>query len=219
MTRHRLSGNLKVFVKFCGFTRPEDIEKVLKLPVSSVGFIFYEKSKRYVTPLQAKEMSLMLEGTGILKTGVFVNVHPGKIMETAEIAGLDMVQVYDSETARLLSGRIPVIECVRIGGPGRAHLPEPLPGGMVLFDTYSAEFYGGTGKTFDSNVLLNYSFRDRMIIAGGLNEFNITGIIKDIKPGGVDISSGIEISEGIKSGEKMTRIMQLITEAENDGIA
>lgn len=208
-----------MFVKFCGFTRPEDIEKVMRLPVSSVGFIFYEKSKRYVTPLQAKEMSLMLDGTGILKTGVFVNTHSVSIMEIAAIADLDMVQVYDGETARSLAGRIPVIECVRVGGPTGLTLPEPLPGSMVLFDTYSAELYGGTGKTFDRDMIRSYDFRDRMIVAGGLNENNITEIIKDMKPGGVDISSGIEVSEGIKSGKKMTRIMYLIMEAVNDSVA
>lgn len=208
-----------MFVKLCGFTRPEDIEKIMGLPVSSVGFIFYRNSKRYVTPFKARQMSFMLNGTGIMKTGVFVDCSPESIMETVLAARLDMVQVYDGETARSLAGRMPVIECVRIGNPEGLSLPEPLPGGRVLFDTYSAELYGGTGKTFDSTLIRNYKFRDRMIIAGGLNESNISEIIKDIKPGGVDISSGIEISDGIKSGEKISRIMQLIMEAENDSIA
>jgi len=208
-----------MFIKLCGFTRPEDIEKVMDHPVSSVGFIFYKKSKRYVSPEQAKSMSLMLERSPIRKAGVFVDSSPETIMETVMSARLDMVQVYDSGTARALAGRIPVIECVRIGNPEGLFLPEPLPGGVVLFDTYSRELYGGTGKTFDSSIIKNYPFRDRMIIAGGLNESNISEIIRDIRPGGVDISSGIEVSEGIKSGEKISRIMKLIMEAENDNIS
>jgi phosphoribosylanthranilate isomerase len=208
-----------MFVKFCGFTRPEDIEKVMGLPLSSVGFIFYKKSKRYVDPQQAGIMSRMLEKTGIKKTGVFVDSTPESIMETVETAGLDMVQVYDAETVLSLSGKIPVIQAIRIGGERETALPPPLPGVRVLFDTYSAGQYGGTGKTFDRSLIQNYPFRDRMIIAGGLNENNISEIIKDIKPGGVDISSGIEISDGIKSGKKISRIMKLIMEAENDSIA
>ena len=208
-----------MFVKLCGFTRPEDIKKIIGLPVSSVGFIFYKKSKRYVNPEQAARMSRMLEKSPIKKTGVFVNSSPESIMDTVLSARLDMVQVYDSRTALALSGRIPVIQVVRLGGANGISLPEPLPGVRVLFDTYSAEQYGGTGKTFDNRLLKNYPFRDRMIIAGGLNESNISKIIKDMKPGGVDISSGIEVSEGIKSGEKISRIIQLIMEAENDNIA
>lgn len=208
-----------MFVKLCGFTRPEDIEKVIGLPVSSVGFIFYKKSKRYVTPEQAGKMSRMLERSPIKKTGVFVDSSPELIMDTVHSASLDMVQVYDSRTVLALSGRLPVIQGVRLGGPGEISLPEPLPGVRVLFDAYSSEKYGGTGKTFDSSLLKNYPFRERMIIAGGLNEDNILKIIKDMKPGGVDISSGIEESEGIKSGEKITRILKLIMEAENDCIA
>jgi len=205
-----------MFIKLCGFTRPEDIEKVKNLPISSVGFIFYKKSKRYVTPEHAGELARILEGTGIKTTGVFVDDDPETVMEIVRSAGLDMAQVYDANTASILSPKIPVIQCVRIGGPEQLSLPEPVSGGMVLFDTYSAENYGGTGKSFNRGLVKSYTHRERMIVAGGLNEKNITEIIRDLRPGGVDISSGIETSEGIKSGEKIFKIMQLIKEAEND---
>jgi len=205
-----------MFVKLCGFTRIEDIKKVKDLPVSAVGFIFYKNSRRYVSPDMAAEMALLLEGSDILKTGIFVDDEPESIMSIVNHAGLDMIQVYNSNTANELSSKIPVITCARVGGPDHKALPEPQHGGMILFDTYSPEFHGGTGKSFNLNLIKDYPFRDRMIIAGGINENNIKKIIKQLRPGGIDISSGIEISPGLKCEDKISKIMRLIQEAEND---
>ena len=205
-----------MFIKLCGFTRTEDVEFVKDLPISSVGFIFYKNSRRYVTPELAAEMTHKLKGSGIKTAGVFVDDDPESIMRIVEHAGLHMVQVYNSNTANELASVIPVISCVRVGGPEQHSLPEPHPGGMVLFDTYSAEAHGGTGKSFNHDLIKTYPFKDRMIIAGGINENNVKNIITEIEPGGLDISSGIEISEGIKSAEKILRIMNAIEEAKND---
>jgi len=205
-----------MFVKLCGFTRSEDIEFVKTLPVSAVGFIFYKKSKRYVTPEQAKKMTSLLQGTGIKSTGVFVDDDSHSVMKIVKSAGLDMVQVYNNNTADELSQFIPVINSIRIGGPGQLSLPEPHPGGMVLFDTFSSDAHGGTGKSFNHGLIMNYHSKEKMIIAGGINENNIRDIIREVHPGGIDISSGIEISDGIKSENKILKIIKAIEEAEND---
>jgi phosphoribosylanthranilate isomerase len=205
-----------MFIKLCGFTRIEDIEFVKNLPISAVGFIFYKNSRRYVTPGQAAEMALILKGSGIKTTGVFVDDDPESIMRIVESAGLQIVQVYNSNTANELAPVIPVISCIRVGGPEQHTLPEPHSGGMVLFDTYSVDAHGGTGKSFNHDLIRAYPFRDRMIIAGGINENNIKNIIRELQPGGLDLSSGIEISQGIKSAEKILRIMDAIEGAKND---
>ncbi|HNX24914.1 MAG TPA: phosphoribosylanthranilate isomerase [Spirochaetota bacterium] len=205
-----------MFVKLCGFTRIEDIEFVKNFPVSSVGFIFYKNSRRYVSPHQACEMTSLLKGSGIKATGVFVDDKADSILKIVESANLDMVQVYNSNTANELSPFIPVISCIRVGGPEQRTLPEPHNGGMILFDTYSALSHGGTGKNFNHDLIREYPYREKMIIAGGVNEFNVKNIIRELRPGGIDISSGIEISEGIKSSEKILKIMQAIAEVKND---
>ncbi len=205
-----------MFVKLCGFTNPYDIEIIQSLPIASVGFIFYKKSKRYVKPNHAKKMSSMLNGSNIKSTGVFVDDDPVSIMKIVEEVNLDMIQVYDKKTAHQLASTIPVIECVRIGSQDKGELPIPHPGGFVLFDTYSAVSYGGTGKCFNHDLIRDYPFKNKMIIAGGINIDNIKPIIINMKPAGIDISSGIEISEGIKSKEKILKILQFIKEAEYD---
>ncbi len=205
-----------MFIKLCGFTRIEDIETIRPLPVSAAGFIFYKKSPRYVSPEKAAILSAALNGSGIETVGVFVDDTPDEILDAVRIARLDRVQVYSEYNARALAPAIPVIQCVRVGEEEITSLPEPLPGGMVLFDTYSPSSFGGTGVGFDHALIRDYPFRGRMIIAGGVNERNVNSIITELRPGGVDISSGIEVSAGIKSPEKILNIMRLIKEAKNE---
>ncbi len=203
-----------MFVKFCGFTRSQDIEDAAMLPVSSVGYIFYEKSDRYITPEKGAEFSGILKGTGILKTGVFVKSSVDEIKRTAEIAGLDMLQVYDESTAKLLKGFLPIIEAFRIEEDHG--LPDKSSAEFILLDTYSKDEYGGTGKSFPHEILSNYPLINKTIIAGGIKSSNLKKIIIETHPFGVDISSGIETARGIKSPEKMREIFSIIMEAQNE---
>lgn len=209
-----------MFVKLCGFTRHKDVGMLAGTGVSAVGFIFYMGSKRYVKPAAAKELCSIIKGSGIAATGIFVDDDPDTIKSIADYVDLDMLQIYSSETAGALQGFLPVINCFRIKPEHRtSDLPVPVNGGHILFDTYDAQNFGGTGNSFNSGILNSYGYRERMIIAGGINSGNITSVIKKIKPFGVDISSGIETSPGIKSAEKINEILKIIAEAENDSIA
>ena len=206
-----------MFVKFCGFTRTEDIEAAAHFPLSAIGYIFYDKSERYINPKKAAEFSEILKGTGILKTGVFVKSSIDEIKKISEKAKLDMLQVYDTETAAALNGFLPVVECFRIKDMN--DIPEKCSGDFILLDSFSAMEYGGTGKVFSHDLLKGYPLLNRTIAAGGINSNNIKQLIKEIAPFGVDISSGIEISRGIKSSEKMSKIFSAIMEAQNESLA
>lgn len=209
-----------MFIKLCGFTRHEDIEQILDLNISAAGFIFYKESKRYLKPVVAKEIIGILKGSSIAATGVFVDDDADTIKSIADYAGLDMLQVYNSETAAALNGFLPVISCFRVKHEHTADdLPFPQESGHILFDTFDSGSMGGTGKSFSSDILKSYRFRERMIVAGGINSGNIGSLVRDIKPFGVDISSGIETAPGIKSPDKIKEILEKIEEAENDSIA
>ncbi len=209
-----------MFVKLCGFTRPEDVEILNGTGISAAGFIFYKASKRYVKPSAAKELRSIIRGSGVAATGVFVDDNPDTIKSIADYVELDMLQVYNSETASALHGFLPVISCFRVRPEHRVcDLPEPADYGHILFDTYDARDFGGTGNSFNSGILKNYRYRDKMIMAGGINSANVASLIKEVKPFGVDISSGIETAPGIKSAVKINEILRIITEAENDSIA
>ena len=206
-----------MFVKFCGFTRAEDIETAALLPLSAIGYIFYDKSERYIKPEKAAEFSDILKGTGILKTGVFVNNGIDEIKKISDTAKLDIIQVYDTETAAALKGFLPVIEAFRI--KDRNDLPGKCTGDFILLDSFSDMEYGGTGKVFSHDLLKDYPLLSKTIAAGGINSKNIKKLIKEITPFGVDISSGIEITKGIKSSEKMRKIFSEIMEAQNESLA
>lgn len=209
-----------MFVKLCGFTCHRDAEMLQGLNVSAAGIVFYMGSGRYVRPVIAREIASVLKESGIAAAGVFVDDDPNTVKSIADYVGLDLLQVYSRETAEALRGFLPVISCFRVRPEHDAgELPAPLDGGHILFDTFDAESFGGTGRSFRSEILKNYTFRDRMIIAGGINSCNVAGLVRDIKPFGVDISSGIEDAPGVKSAEKIKDILEKIEEAENDGAA
>jgi len=209
-----------MFVKLCGFTGHRDAEMLHGLNVSAAGIVFYRESKRYVRPAIAKEITTVLKDGGIAATGVFVDDDPDTIKSIADYVGLDMLQVYSMETAKSLRGFLPLISCFRVRPEhDTGDLPAPADGGLILFDTFDEVSMGGTGIRFSSGTVKDYRFKERMIIAGGLNSSNIKSIIKNIRPFGVDISSGIEEAPGIKSAEKIKDILEKIEEAENDGAA
>lgn len=209
-----------MFVKLCGFTRHEDVENISGPDISAAGFVFYKASRRYVRPAAARELCAIVKRNGIAATGVFVDDDADTIKSIADYVGLNILQVYSMETAEALHGFLPVISCFRVRPEHNSgDIPAPPDGGLVLFDTFDKGSMGGTGKSFSSGILSNYGFRDRMIIAGGLNSSNITSIIKNTRPFGVDISSGIEEAPGVKSAEKIKDILKKIKEAENDGTA
>lgn len=204
-----------MFVKLCGFTRHEDVEFIADLPISAIGFIFYKKSKRYISPQRAAELS-KVAGSNILKIGVFVEDTTDEIKAMAEIANLDMLQLYNSHSARELKGFLPIIQCLRVKEAIPHELTSQLFGDFILVDTFDEKNFGGTGKSFNPEILKNFPLREKLIVAGGINCENVSHIIKEITPFGIDISSGIEISPGIKSKEKIITLLQKIKEAEND---
>jgi phosphoribosylanthranilate isomerase len=202
-----------MFIKFCGFTRREDIEAVRDMPVSAIGFVFYRGSERYITPEHAGDLSEMLQSTGIMKTGVFVGYGADEIIEISNIAGLDCLQIYDPTLYTDLAGLMPIILCYRIKKTGDLnHIPLPRDGDMLLLDSYDPDVYGGSGAPFKWKLLEGYPHIDRTIIAGGLNESNVHQLLETIKPFGIDISSGIEISPGVKSIEKMKSLIKILEE-------
>jgi len=204
-----------MFLKFCGFRREEDVEYAAALPLSAMGFIFYKKSKRYITPERARELGSILVGTGIKKTGIFVNDSVEDIKRIADTAELDIVQIYDRTMEAELSKERQVILCHRISGKKdmKEVTPPEKKGNLLLFDAKSGDGYGGTGHSFDWSLLNDYKYLDRLIIAGGLNYTNVGTLLKSVTPYGIDLSSGIEISPGIKSREKIDEIMIKIKEA------
>jgi len=181
-------------VKVCGITRREDAEAALAAGASAIGFVFYPKSPRYVTPDAAKRLGA---GLDIWKVGVFQDESSIVIEETMRAADLDVAQVY--------GGELPNVPRVwRALRPGST----PRPGEAVeaiLLDGPA------NGITFDWNQARGVS--QKLILAGGLDASNVAEAIRVAKPWGVDASSGLESSPGIKDHDKVREFVKAAQEA------
>ena len=187
-----------VKIKFCGMTNLDDCKKAVGLGVDYVGFVFYRKSSRYVTPERVKRIVEKLNG-GITTVGVFVDESDEEIAELVDHCGLDLTQIYRP------SGLPTAITAIRIA----ERLPEIPPGeGLVLFDTYTDGF-GGSGRSFDFGLLEGCAALARTFVAGGIGEHNVHDVLR-LQPFGIDLVSSVETYRGKKDHGKMERFVKTV---------
>ena len=207
-------------VKVCGLTKLNQIQELVDLNVDFLGFIFYEKSPRFVLNQLSLEEISNIEHSA--KVGVFVNEDLKNIIEISEKANLNFIQLHGDETEDFISElrqklnpEIGVLKVIRIGNQTPDELQktinqQPKTINYLLFDTDSKAF-GGTGKTFDWNILNNIKIPIPYFLSGGISLEN-TGDLKDInqKPIALDINSKFEIEPGNKDLEKVKEFLSLI---------
>ncbi len=184
-------------VKFCGMTNYEDVKNAIDLGVDFVGFVFFKKSKRYISFEEAKGIVDKVKGK-IETVGVFYGYDSKTVFEGFRFCRLDYAQVYE-----YVKG-IPTIRVYRIND----RLPEEVQNGLVLFDAYT-EKGGGVGKSFDWGLLRSFPYKDRLFVAGGVNANNV-GFLKNLGVFGVDLVSFVEEYPGRKSFSKMKEFMEVV---------
>jgi len=192
-----------VRVKICGITRLEDALEASSLGADALGFVFYKKSPRFIEPRQAADVIAKLPP--FVKTvGLFVNASMGTIAETVNDCPVDIIQLHGSESPEFcVAMPLMVIKAFRVQGRDSLAPLYDYIGSVhgTLLDAYSKTSPGGTGQTFDWDVIPNNI--SNLILAGGLNHQNVAGAVKRVRPYAVDASSGLESAPGIKSHEKM----------------
>ena len=205
-----------MFVKVCGITRYEDALYAEKLGASAVGFIFYSKSPRFVDTETVAHISEQL-GPFTGRVGVFVNEDPDVIRRTVRDARLTAVQLSgteEPETVKQLDG-IPVIKVIHVDNEFEPSCMDRYNVSAYLLDTGKKGSYGGTGIPFDWELVRPCRDRGRIILAGGLSPLNIGEAIRTVQPWGVDVSSGLELSPGIKDHSLMRKFFQIVTRESN----
>lgn len=187
-------------VKICGITKLEDARAAQELGADAIGFVF-AKSERKISLEKAQAISWAV-GPWIATVGVFVNEKPSVILKIAEQCKLSAVQLHGDETPAdieaLRSGSVKVIKAFRIGSQFDFDLLKESPADAVLLDTLTAGQYGGTGQAFDWSLLKKKKILKPWIVSGGLRPDNVADLLKICEPYGVDVSSGVEKSPGIK---------------------
>ena len=208
-----------LFVKICGMTTSFDTLYACKCGVNAVGFIAYSKSKRFIENTEVvkiiKDMSENYDD--VLKVGVFVNEKIEEI-EKYIFSGINIVQLHGNETAeyieklKKISSGIQIWKAVRLKDKNEIIRVNEFDVDKILIDTYSANEYGGTGKVCDWGLAGNaVKIIDKpVILAGGLNPDNIREAINSVNPYGVDLSSGVEFSPGVKNHSLIKEVFNSI---------
>lgn len=194
-------------IKICGLTNLEDARFASGLFVDYLGFIFYDKSPRFVDPAKAGAIINWLEGPE--KIGVFVNQSLDEVNSLAKQTGLDYVQLHGSETPEYCELiEKPIIKVLHItldttkkSLEGKVNDYKDVVD-FFLFDTKVGDQWGGTGQTFDWDTIKDVTDKP-FFLSGGLNSENVKSAVETVNPYAVDISSGIEEEPGLKDLEKM----------------
>lgn len=189
-------------VKICGITNTEDANIVYQLGAHAIGYIFYPKSKRYVTPEKAAAISAILPFF-VMKIGVFVNEEIRIVNETAKTAGLNAVQLHGDESPEYTKQiNLPVIKSFRVDDSFDYNLLKQYQNCTILLDAKSDKGYGGTGQSFNYDKIPE-NIKHKIILAGGVTEQTIENIYKNVSPQAIDLSSAVESLPGIKDHEKL----------------
>ncbi len=203
---------MRTRVKICGITRIEDALAAADAGADAIGFVFEERSPRFIEPQRARAIALALPPF-LSIVGLFVDASAERIRQVLTAVPLDLLQFHgqeDPEQCRQY-GR-PYLKAVHMrdgSEPQRALRLYQDAAGLV-FDAYSPEVAGGGGRRFDWRWLPQGVGR-RLILAGGLTPENVAEAILEVRPFAVDVSSGVERSKGVKDATRIDAFMRSVT--------
>ncbi len=205
-------------VKICGITNFEDALAATTAGADLLGFIFYRASPRYIPPEHAGEIvaEVRRRRPASKFVGVFVNESLERVREIKDLTQLDFVQLHGSEPAAMVQELAPrVYKSLRLRDLTEAQVSAQeyraaLNGNVPCFivDAFNENQFGGTGKRVDWNIAAEIAREFPILLAGGLNPGNVAEAIRTVQPWGVDVSSGVERSPGLKDQEMVREFIR-----------
>ena len=194
-------------VKICGITTGAQASAIVEAGADALGINFWPKSKRYVALEAALPWLLDLAGT-VPRVAVTVNATDDELIAIYESGGIDFIQLHGDETAdrvrSLTKQGLPVFKAMGVKDRATLETAADYDSITLLLDAYAPTEYGGSGETMDWSLGAEAveKWPDRQIIlAGGLKPGNVTEAIRQVRPAGVDVASGVESSPGVKDLE------------------
>jgi phosphoribosylanthranilate isomerase len=199
-----------VKVKICGFTNYDDAMTAADMGADMLGFNFYPKSPRYIKPADAAKIIDRLPAFVDI-VGLFVNGTCKHIEETIDECRLDWIQFHGDEPPDYCEQfgtlNVRTMKALRVKDASDIKRAEEYFTDAILFDAFDPKKYGGTGLSFDWNIIGNIS--KRVFLAGGINAENITKAL-DLGIYGIDVCSGVETKPGKKDRAKMRKLFDMI---------
>jgi len=200
--------NTRVRVKYCGITNVENAVFAANLAIDAIGLVFYSKSPRSVEISQAAEIVAALPPF-VSVVGLFVNPTDAYVEQVISQVSLNVLQFHGDEPENFCSGfSLPYLKALRMA-PNVDVLSEIErynTASGILLDSYHEKQQGGTGEIFDWSRVPASSSKP-IILAGGLSVLNVAEAINAAHPYAVDVSSGIEVSKGVKDNTKMQQFV------------
>jgi phosphoribosylanthranilate isomerase len=202
-------------VKICGITNLEDAQTAVRSGASALGFIFYNKSPRYIPINTAYQIAADVQGKVPL-VGVFVDETLDYVNGVAEEIGLNFIQLHGNESSEYCQKiNFPVIKVFRVAPDFNVEIMNSYNVHAFLFDAYEKGKPGGTGEIFCWEVVGNLKSDTPIILSGGLNSANIERGINVVCPSAVDINSGVEFKPGVKDEKKMKALFDILEKTES----
>lgn len=187
-------------IKVCGITNVEDALAAVRHGAWALGFVFYKKSPRYVSPYKVRKIIDALPPF-VTPVGVFVNTKEGAVKDILDFTKIRTVQLHGDEPPEYCS-RFKHFSVIKVFRPADGFDIQTLknyPAGAFLFDAHVSESYGGTGQVCDWDIVkAAKDFNRPVILSGGLNVHNVEEAISKVKPFAIDVSSGVESAPGKK---------------------
>jgi phosphoribosylanthranilate isomerase len=207
-------------IKICGITRLDDALLACDLGASALGFNFYEKSPRAISPASAWDILRRLPPF-VAPVGVFVNWDSSAVLALAKSLRLAAVQLHGDESPAAVAAcarQIPVIKAFRVGADFQlSRLAAGKSASAFLFDAAPSGMqpaqFGGTGQITNWNAAREAAKSHKIILAGGLTPENVAEAILAVRPYAVDVASGVESSPGIKDTAKLRSFFSEVSRA------
>jgi phosphoribosylanthranilate isomerase len=199
-------------VKICGITREEDAQLAVQLGATAIGLVLWPGSPRYLGAQRARAIVETLPAH-VTAVGVFVNQPIDEVQRAAEVAALGAVQLHGEESLEYAQALLqPVIKAVPVtSGFDTATLGAWPPEITLLLDAHDPVRRGGTGRTIDWTLAARAAAQRPVLLSGGLTPGNVQNAITQVRPYGIDLSSGVECKPGIKDPGRLRALFDALT--------
>lgn len=212
-------------IKICGLTREQDVAAAVSAGADAIGFVFYAKSPRFVSPQRAAQLIATLPPF-VTAVGLFVNATADEVAATVDVAPLSLLQFHGDESVlqcNEAAKRVnrPFLRAMRVGAAtvasdlieyNRTYRSDGRLFAGLLLDTL-VDGYGGSGKVFDWS-LIPKELAPQVVLSGGLSVQNVTDAVVRVRPFAVDISSGVEQEKGVKDPAKIRAFIEAVRQAD-----
>ena len=196
-----------MLIKICGITRAEDAEAAVDAGAGALGFVFWPDSPRFIDPHRARGIVSRLPPF-VTAVGVFVNQSSEYVNGVASLVRLGAVQLHGDETIEYAAAiSAPVIKAMPLDAARVSAWPARM---TVLLDVHDPVRRGGTGRTIDWTAAVAVAGERRIVLAGGLSPENVAEAVARVRPFGIDVSSGVERSPGVKDPHRLRALFEAL---------